>query len=368
MWKTLVVPRSELCLDTTLKCGQSFRWKKTADNEWTTTLKGRIVSLRQNVDSIQYQSIFPKAPVEDDTHIILHDYFQLKIKLRELYQYWSTRDPNFQNKSLKFAGVRILRQDCWENVVSFICSSNNNIPRISLMIDRLCSKYGTYLGTASDFQFYSFPDVSSLIGSSVENELRTMGFGYRAKYISKTAQLIAQKPPGWLESLRHSDYKEAKESLLELSGVGPKVADCVCLMSMDKPGSIPVDTHVWQIAQRDYQFRVKAKTMSAATYDAVGDFFRDLWGEYAGWAHSVLFTADLKGFKERLIDIKTEKVKVIKMEDGDLSLTKDIMVNTTKQVLTDETKEIVNRSESPKKKRKQSEEHRAEKKQKINRT
>lgn len=100
-------------------------------------------------------------------------------------------------------------------------------------------------------------------------------------------------------------YKEAHEELLALTGVGPKVADCVCLMGLGWGESVPVDTHVWQIAQRDYKMgKTKSKTFNKAMYDAVGDHFRKIWGSYAGWAHSVLFTADLKSFADR--PVKTE--------------------------------------------------------------
>ena len=106
---------------------------------------------------------------------------------------------------------------------------------------------------------------------------------------------------------------------MQLLGVGPKVADCVCLMGLGWGEAVPVDTHVWQIAQRDYKFgKGKHKSLTKATYDAVGDHFRQLWGREAGWAHSVLFAADLKTFSERLstkIEVDVDEVK-IKQEDG----------------------------------------------------
>lgn len=172
-----------------------------------------------------------------------------------------------------------------------------------------------------------------MTGASVEAKLRELGFGYRAKYIAETARIIAlEKSSNWLETLRNPDnpgfdtvkvpvdqhvtYKEAHEQLLSLKGVGPKVADCVCLMGLGWGESVPVDTHVWQIAQRDYKFgKTKTKTFSKAMYDAVGDHFRGLWGNYAGWAHSVLFTADLREFSDRAVSKKESQVVRIKEED-----------------------------------------------------
>lgn len=165
-----------------------------------------------------------------------------------------------------------------------------------------------------------------------------MGFGYRAGYITRTAEIVAkEKPKDWLDSLCNHEvfsntikqeaippegregYRKAHEELLHLKGVGPKVADCVCLMGLKWGEAVPVDTHVWQIAQRDYKFgKGKHKSLTKATYDAVGDHFRALWGKEAGWAHSVLFAADLRTFSDRLttkVEIDVEEVKV-KQEDG----------------------------------------------------
>lgn len=104
--------------------------------------------------------------------------------------------------------------------------------------------YGPKLGELDGVKYYDFPPPAKLAAPAVEQRLRDLGFGYRAKYIATTARVIAnEKPPGWLQSLRKEPYKAVHEALLELSGVGPKVADCVCLMSMDKAEAVPVDTH-----------------------------------------------------------------------------------------------------------------------------
>lgn len=119
-------------------------------------------------------------------------------------------------------------------------------------------------------------------------------------------------------------YRKAHEELLQLQGVGPKVADCVCLMGLGWGESVPVDTHVWQFAQRDYKFgKGRHKSLTKATYEAVGDYFRQLWGKEAGWAHSVLFAADLKTFSEKLatrVEVNVKEIK-IKQEDGNLEET-----------------------------------------------
>lgn len=347
-WAKLPVTLTELCLATTLRCGQSFRWQ-CQDDTWTCVLRGRILQLEQDDSCVRYRSIWPAqetnpltppssvAPDElDDSKDLLQHYLNLSPNLEKLYQQWSASDQNFKKKAPKFTGVRILRQDAWEALVGFICSSNNNIIRISQMVDKLCVNFGKHIATWNGKAYHDFPTPAVLTGSSVEGRLRELGFGYRAKYIAQTARMIADdKQEGWLDSLRNPEspaygqaphpagdmqpegregYRLAHEKLLELQGVGPKVADCVCLMGLGWGEAVPIDTHVWQIAQRDYKFgKGKHASLTKATYDAVANHFRKIWGKEAGWAHSVLFTADLKVFAERL-----QAKIVVKQEDESL--------------------------------------------------
>ncbi|KAK5052533.1 hypothetical protein LTR84_002398 [Exophiala bonariae] len=343
-WRKLPVTLNELCLATTLRCGQSFRWRQCEDQTWACTLRGRIVQLAQEPSHVQYRSIWPAASgapptppssvpptvdeksdadADDDTESLLHHYLNLGPNLEGLYAQWSAADANFSKKAPKFTGVRILRQDAWEALIGFICSSNNNIIRISQMVDKLCTHYGSFIGTLEGRAYHDFPEPTALTGKNVESHLRELGFGYRAKYIYQTARMIVEeREEGWLEGLHNPEnpaypgkataggeikpegrdgYRDAHEKLLTLQGVGPKVADCVSLMGLGWGEAVPVDTHVWQIAQRDYRFgKGKHRSLTKATYDAVANHFRQLWGREAGWAHSVLFTADLRTFAERL--------------------------------------------------------------------
>ncbi|KAF9166454.1 8-oxoguanine glycosylase ogg1 [Actinomortierella ambigua] len=341
-WKTLVVPFSELDLSSTLKCGQSFRWQRTEKDSqgalkhpiWSCAVGDRVFLLQQIDDGIRYKTLTwanaQKAsstkskgasrtfgqPIADD-EAFLKDYFQLQVPLTKLYLKWSEKDSHFRKKAPFYPGIRILRQDPVENLICFICSSNNNISRISQMALKLSQEYGKAVSIPSEERvgdlahipetFYAFPDLTSLAQDGVESRLRDLGFGYRAKYIAKTADMIQQMDDGlgWLYGLRSVSHEEAREALTSLQGVGPKVADCVCLMSLDKNEAIPVDTHVWQIAIRDYHFRTGnkiPKSMTPSIYKAVGDLFNDLFGQYSGWAHSVLFAADLRSMQGREID------------------------------------------------------------------
>lgn len=329
-------------------------------------MHGRIISLRQDAEALHYRAIFPQTATdlptptrsatssiahgEDDTLAFINHYFNLAPNLGRLYEQWAVSDANFKKRAPKFTGIRILRQDAWETLLGFICSSNNNISRISGMVHNLCLHYGPLIGHIDNVPYHDFPTPQALCKPEVEEHLRKLGFGYRAKYIAKTAHIVAEEKEGlaWLEALSNPEYpqfgvkpkaagelleggregyRKAHEELLVLQGVGPKVADCVCLFGLGWLESVPVDTHVWQIAQRDYKFgKGKHSSLTAATYDAIGNLFRKLWGKEAGWAHSVLFTADLKAFSERTIaktEIKEEDI-VIKKE-GDEGMTEVVV-------------------------------------------
>jgi N-glycosylase/DNA lyase len=127
----------------------------------------------------------------------------------------------------------MLRQDPWENLICFICSSNNNIARISLMVTRLCERFGSKVAIVDEeHEFYDFPTLDALfMEKDIEKVLSELGFGYRARYIANTIKKIKSDHPevgsAWLNTLRDVPYLEAKSFLMELQGVGPKVADCV---------------------------------------------------------------------------------------------------------------------------------------------
>ena len=138
-----------------LHINRGFRWRKSEDDTWSCALHGRIISLRQDATHLHYKAVFPgdaqalltpsssaskstvaSSPEDDDTDALVHHYLNLSPNLTELYEQWSRADANFRKRAPKFTGVRILRQDAWEALIGFICSSNNNIIRISQMVRR----------------------------------------------------------------------------------------------------------------------------------------------------------------------------------------------------------------------------------------
>ncbi|XP_077296954.1 8-oxoguanine DNA glycosylase [Arctopsyche grandis] len=334
-WRVLNVSDQPLQLKLCLSGGQSFRWKyKEESDEWTGIVRGSVFKLKETKDGLLYQVLgsvhstkpdskvtrnatgIPNTQTEDERHeSILKKYFRLDVDLKSLYEDWSKKDSIFKAAADKFYGVRMLAQEPVENLFSFICSQNNHITRISSMIEKLCSTYGQRICEDGEIIYYSFPSVDSLSSVEVESNLRELGFGYRAKFIQKSAAQIQEWGENeWFESLMKKPYKEAKSELIKLPGVGPKVADCICLMSLNHLEAVPVDTHVYQIAANLYLKHLKGrKSVTDAVYNEIGDHFRDMYGPLAGWAHTVLFCADLKKFEEsgskRISDETNKKTK-----------------------------------------------------------
>lgn len=339
LWRSLPCPRAELRLDLVLSSGQTFRWQESSPGCWTGVLAGRVWTLTQTGERLWY-TVYgedeeaeagrpavlapkrhrreqppalgrsPESPRAEDggttppgaeTDGILRDYFQLDVELPALYQAWGAADPHFQSVAADFPGVRVLRQDPVECLLSFICTSNNHISRITAMIECLCRAFGRRLCRLDSQPFHAFPAPQALAGADAEDQLRALGFGYRAKFVSQSARAIAERLGAeGLRQLRAVPYAEARKVLCSLPGVGAKVADCVCLMALDKAEAVPVDTHVWQIARQHYgtALGAGARSLTPRVHEEIGDFFRGLWGSYAGWAQAVLFCADLRKGRE----------------------------------------------------------------------
>ncbi len=345
-WVSLGTPRTELVLAHTLPTGQSFRWRLTTRGDYVGVIGNRVVSMRQCDDDVLYR-VHCRSAGEDATHdaAAVADYFNLSVSLGALATGWAKADARFAKLQPHLPGCRMLRQDPAECLFSFICSSNNHISRIHGMVERLCAAYGTKLvvdaalsetrkatanptgtpkkkkrklanhdetkaeddddddGADRDLDegeplgdFYSFPTVSQLIHAT-EADLRAAGFGYRAKFIAGAVAALNEKPNGadaYLSRLRHEcSYKEAQAALAELPGVGPKVAACACLFSLDKHEAIPVDTHVWRLATEHYCADLAGKSLTPRVMDAVEEAVGEVFGSHAGWAHNTLFIAEL---------------------------------------------------------------------------
>ena len=335
----LNIPSHELRPSATLTTGQCFHWRVVEQSsnsntlvspsawgrhdaiEWVGVLRltngeSLVVSIKETPHTTLYRALDGTKGVEE----ILHDYFQLHHKLGPLYSQWSKDDPTRLAKIAKcIPGVRIIEQDPWECLISFICSSNNNIPRITKMVHSIRRKYGKALMTIGDETLHSFPSLIELKKMATDDDLRKVcGLGYRSKYILDTMEtLTLLGGEKYLHDLRHTnDPEQVQAKLTHFCGVGRKVADCVALFSLRQFDAIPVDTHVWNIARRDYDKNnslLDAKSMTPSVYKQTGDLFRNLFQSKAGWAHSLLFVAELPSFRpvlpREIID-EMEKVSV----------------------------------------------------------
>ena len=228
-WHRIPCEASALRLDIVLPAGQSFRWRESSPGEWTSVLSGRVFTLKQDGDDVLYRVFDPalnrkesvskknanigtESKRQSPYDSVLRDYFQLDIDIKSLYQQWSKIDSNFAKAAVNLCGLRTLRQDPVETLFAFICSSNNNIPRISGMVEKLCETYGTFLCELDEVKYFSFPKVEALAGSTVEQQLRQQGFGYRAKFVSQSARYILENhSEEWLYELRKAPYAEAHE-------------------------------------------------------------------------------------------------------------------------------------------------------------
>lgn len=318
-WQRILVHKSELQLQQTLLGGQSFRWKFLEDEQVYAGVFSNILwHLKQDKDELCYKIVgevehynskirlkidpvrknvkggkllYPDSYYEK----LLRSYFRLDVDLMELYKTWQGAHKHFNSVSEEFFAVRMLNQDPVENTISFICSQNNHISRISTMVEKICKLFGEQIVD----EYYTFPSLEKLADSEVEAVLREEKFGYRAKYITKAAQQILDKGYlDWYESLMGMKYKEAQSELVQIYGIGAKVADCICLMSLNHLEAIPVDTHIFNLGKQYLPHLNKAKTVTPKIYDEVADYFRKVYGDYAGWAQTILFCSELRSFKK----------------------------------------------------------------------
>jgi len=266
-----------LDLASTLLSGQSFRWQR--DAEWFEgVVFNNIVRMRQDVAGIEFTS----AP-DDESFVrpLVRDYLALEVDLEGIYASIGA-DDRLKAAIARYRGLRVLRQDPWECLVSFICSSASNIPRISSNIESICAAFGREV-RAGDRVRSTFPTPQELAEAG-EERLRRLGVGYRAPFIASTARAIADGVPD-LMTLREAPYEEALRELTALDGVGDKVANCVLLFSLDKLEAFPVDVWV-ERALQEWYLRGADKKL---TRSKMRLWARDYFGPYAGYANQYLF-------------------------------------------------------------------------------
>jgi N-glycosylase/DNA lyase len=271
-------------LDFSLCCGQVFRWKKIG-GWWYGVVGEKIVKIRQRGCELEFENV--------DKDFVL-SYFGLTDNLDDIGE-CIAKDDYIKKALLQYEGLRIVRQVPWECLISFICATYKSIAAIELMLKKLSTKYGEKQ-VFDGMEFYAFPTVEQLANVS-ENGLRESGLGYRAKYVQVTAKKIRDEKIN-LEDFNNMPYLEARKKLLEFSGVGMKVADCVLLFSLGKHEAFPVDVWVKRVVLNHYadhfpEDSVKKmrshNSLTNGEYIKIGDFARNYFGAYAGYAQEYLY-------------------------------------------------------------------------------
>ncbi|KAJ6398970.1 hypothetical protein OIU77_019681, partial [Salix suchowensis] len=308
-WAPVNLTQSELSLLLTFPTGQTFRWKQTGPLQYTGTLGPHLISLKHHQNGDVYYQIH-HSPSQSAAKSALLSFLNTNISLTEMWHEFAAADSRFAELAQHFKGARVLRQDPLECLIQFLCSSNNNISRITKMVD-FVSSLGDYLGNVEGFEFHAFPSLERL-ALVTEQQLREAGFGYRAKYVTGTVNALHLKPEGgvkWLESLRKLQLQMVIDSLCTLPGIGLKVASCIALFSLDQHHAIPVDTHVWRIATTHLVPELAGASLTPKLCGRVADAFVSKYGKYAGWAQTLLFIAELPSQKALLPSVTVNEKK-----------------------------------------------------------
>ena len=277
------LPAQDFSLRDTLECGQAFRWQA-----WHGVYYG-FIPIRSESQAAGWGSCAVRAAQDSQTLTIetadirltaedVRQYFALDLDLPRVLASIDV-DAQIHDAISRSHGLRILRQDSWECLASFILSSYNNIARIRGMIERLSQAYGAPV-SFNGFRGCSFPTPEAIAGAP-ERRLRELGLGFRAPYLKATARLIAEGGLP-LETLKRTEYRVTKSSLMHCAGVGDKVADCVALFGFEKYEAFPID--LWIKRAMRYYFR-----RSTMTPKGVHEFAQKHFGAYAGYAQQYLY-------------------------------------------------------------------------------
>ena len=286
---TLTYPAGMLNLEHTLANGQMFRWRQTADGWWDAVSGSTMVSIRkvesdEGMDRFEYRTF----PQEGDEEFVSR-FFRLDMALQSVYEAWRAADPYLGSLTEKFSGLRLVLQEPEECLLSFICSTANFIPRIMKAIAIIARTWGRPIASPDGKALtHAFPGATIIAELDPLEVAEKTGLEWRAANLVKVARQLATKPDGWLDEVGKLDYASARGELMRLEGVGPKIADCVCLFAMAKDQAVPVDTHVWNLTKEHYLPTLKGKSPSAAGYAQVLSFFHSRF-EKAGWAQQYLF-------------------------------------------------------------------------------
>lgn len=261
-------------------CGQCFRWNKESDESYTGVFKQNVINVKK-----QGQDVYFKGICSGDIKNVVTYYFDLERDYENIKKTLSKVDINMKTSIEYGKGIRILNQDLWETIISFIISANNNIPRIKGIIEKLSKTYGNEI-IWNNNKYYTFPSVNQLKDVTIE-QYRKLGLGFRDIRLYETTQMILNKEID-LEYLKEEkDTLKVREELLKLSGVGPKVADCILLFSELKRFDVfPIDVWVRRVMNDLY---IKEENEEKVSKKKIENLAKEKFGNLSGIAQQYLF-------------------------------------------------------------------------------
>ena len=279
--KCILKDQKSFKLKDIFECGQCFRWNEQEDGSYTGIWKENVVNVKQKNNEIIFEGVTKSGDLEKEIKEyfdIERDYEAIKIKLEKI-------DDNMK-KSIEYGeGIRILNQDLWETIISFIISANNNIPRIKGIIERISKAYGKEI-KYKEKSYYTFPTAEELKDVTVE-EFRKLGLGFRDIRLYETTHMILENKVNLEELQKNPNTQEVREKLLSLSGVGPKVADCILLFSTLKRFEVfPIDVWVRRVMNDLY---IKENDETKVSKKKIEDLANEKYGNLAGIAQQYLF-------------------------------------------------------------------------------
>ena len=262
------------------ECGQCFRWDEQPDGSYTGIVKDNVINVKKVDNSIVFKSLGA-----DNLEKLATDYFDLNRDYEEITDTLSKIDEYLANSIKYGSGIRILNQDLWETIISFIISANNNIPRIKGIINRISQKYGNEINWEGR-NYYTFPTPENLAKATVE-ELRGLGLGFRDVRVYETTHKILEKQFDLEKMHEEKDTQKVRDELLSLSGVGPKVADCILLFSTLKRFDVfPIDVWVRRVMNELY---IKNEDETKVNKREIERLAKEKYGNLEGIAQQYLF-------------------------------------------------------------------------------
>ena len=256
-------------------CGQAFRWYEEADGSFTFITHGKVANAKKVGDKV-----FLKGVDKNSFDEIFYNYFDLSRDYKHVIEELA-KDEVMKNATDYGKGIRILNQDKFETIISFIISANNQISRIKKSIEKISEMYGDYLGEDENRKYYSFPSAEKLSLARPEDLREFARVGFRDVRIVETANLIKDGRVN-IDEIDNMELEDARRTLQELPGVGPKVADCILLFAFDRKESFPVDVWIKRVMEELYLKEVTPKSKIAMRG-------REVFGKNAGFANQYLF-------------------------------------------------------------------------------